>query len=124
MRETTDTRFKITPKGTFKMTCCAPCLKKMTKSDSPKPYYEFKFEYVHEGKMENHLEIIFPSQASTLLRAFKCNEPEPGVFDWDKEEVNGKVILAEIDHIADKKDKTKLRASIVKAEAVVEEVPF
>lgn len=125
MRETTDTRFKITTAGTHQMTATKPCIKKMSKSDSPKPYYEFYFEFMNDGKLESHLEILFPNQAGMLLRALQCKEVEPGVFDWDKEEIIGRKIVAEIAHIPDRKDKTKLRASIVKAEPVPEEaVPF
>lgn len=122
MPETTDTNFQITPEGTYVMTATKPCIKKLSKND--KPYYTFEFSYVSEGKVETHKEILFPSQAGLLLKAFGCKEVKTGVFEWEKDEVINRKIKAEIKHLDDKKDPTKKRASIVSAEQVAEEIPF
>ena len=123
MRETTDTRFKIAPAGTWAMTATKPCIKKLSVKNNA--YYTFHFEFMNNGSFENHQEIIFPSQSAMILRALQCKETEAGVFDWDKEEIVGRKITATIVHEADKKDSSKIRAKISSAEPIKDEViPF
>lgn len=124
MPERTDTNFQITPEGVYDMTSTKPCVKKLTKTD--KPYYTFEFSYVSDGVLDTHKEIVFPSQAGLLLKAFGCKEVKPGVFEWEKDEIVNRRIRATIKHLDDKKDPTKKRASIVAAEPLAEEpsIPF
>ena len=124
MPETTDTNFQITPEGIYAMTATKPCVKRLTKTD--KPYYTFELSYVSDGKVDTHKEILFPSQAGLLLKAFGCKEVKPGVFEWEKDEIMNRRIKATIKHIDDKKDSTKKRACIVAAEPMEEEpsIPF
>jgi hypothetical protein len=124
MPETTDTNFQMTAAGVHDMTAIKPCIKKLTKND--KPYYTFEFSYVLDGRVETHKEIIFPSQAGLLLKAFKCKEVKPGVFEWEKDEILNRRIRATVAHQDDKKDPTRKRAVIIAAEPLEEEpsIPF
>lgn len=126
MPEITDTngKYKITPEGKYKFTVSIPPAKKLSKEG--KPYYKFVFEYLNEEKtIETHEQFFLPWMLGDLLRACQCKEIKPGVFSWDKEDVVGKTIDAEIIHEINKKDPTKTMVNMIKIkESEKEEIPF
>lgn len=108
MAETTDTRFKMFPEvkdQSFRI--MAVPLK--FKDDNGRSHYSFQFEALIGNSLETHKERFFPSQIAPLLRALGCKEIEDGVFEWEREEVCGKTIIADIVHEANAKSKDPLK---------------
>ena len=104
MPERTDTRFKMFPEGTdYNFRVAGVPLK--FKHDGGGTQYAWEFETLINNSIETHKERFFPSQIAPLLRALGCQEIEGGVFEWEREDVNGKTFIGDIVHEANSKSK-------------------
>ena len=104
MPERTDTRRKMFPEVKdcdFRVSS----VPQKFKDDNGRTHYSWEFEALVNGGLETHKERFFPSQIAPLLRALGCKEVEPDVFEWEREEVQGKHILADIVHESNTKSK-------------------
>ena len=118
--ERTDTRgFELFPTGRYKFQVASVPLKK--KSDKGAIYYEFAFETPVNNTLKKYTERFMVWKAGELLKALGAQEVEPNVFDWDKEQVVGKMVEADIIHEPDQKDPNKKWARM---KNIVEALPF
>ena len=119
MPEVTDTNPDIYPEGRTTLKAVKPAVKKLT--NAGKPFYIFEFEGMVDGDIKTHKEVRMPWMCADILRAFGFPETKPGVFTWEKNDVDGKAIDCVIVHEPDFKDKTKIRARITEP---TEGIPF
>ena len=96
MRERTETGYEVFPEGHYTFTVTEPATK--GKSPKGKYYYIFKFKSVVNGRPKKYTEVMMTWMAGELLRALRCTEESKGVFDWDKEEIVGRSVVADIIH--------------------------
>lgn len=127
MRERTETGFELFPecKGvTFTVTEAAT----KGKTQKGKYYYLFRFTANIDGRLRKYTEAMMVWMSGDILRALGCSEIEKGVFDWDKAEIVGRQLVADIVHEADFKDPAKMVARLksirpVGGEAMAEPPP-
>jgi hypothetical protein len=117
VRETTNTeRFELFPEGQYKFTVVGKPEKIKTGKTS---YRKWIFSYEgYNGNLRKVSFIIFPWESEELLLAVGGNKVKGGV-DWDDDQVDGKVIEADVVHEADNRGTTRAKIKNVK-----EQIPF
>jgi hypothetical protein len=115
--ERTDTRNGLQP-GHYTFTICSPVEKGEFKEG--KIYYEFNFEV--NGNI--HTEKIPVWAAAEILRAIGAKEIESDVFEWDKDQVVGINVDADIVMEQSKNGKTYRRMRNITKVRTDEKLPF
>jgi hypothetical protein len=106
--ERTETGFEITPECTnTRFTVTEPAEK--GKTPKGKYYYLFRFKAIIDGQVRKHTAIYMTWLAGDLLKALQCQEEKPGssVFLWEKDEIVGRSIIADIAWIPDYRNPEK-----------------
>jgi hypothetical protein len=106
--ERTETGFEVTPECTnVRFTVTEPAEK--GKTPKGKYYYIFRFKCVIDGVVRKHNALYMTWLAGDLLKALQCQEEKPGnnVFLWEKAEIVGRSIFADIVHVPDYKNPEK-----------------
>ena len=118
MRERTELglQFDLLAEGEYLFTVAKPVEKKRAVS-SDAIYYLWRLSYEDaEGKRKSHVYNCMPWLVGPILEALGYTlimEGTKKVYDWDREEVNGRQFWATCKHEPDAKDKTKTRANLV-----------
>ena len=106
--ERTETGYEITPEcKETRFTVTKPAEK--GKTQKGKYYYIFRFKAVINGEPKAHSEVRMTWMAGDLLGALRCKEEKPGsgTYLWEKDEIVGRAVIADIVHGPDFKNPDK-----------------
>ena len=102
MERTNTKRFELFPEGTYLFTVTQAPEKFRTETD--KIRYVWKFSTTIDGRPREYKESMMVWLMGDLLRALECQEITPDDFEWEVEEVVGKIIWGTIKHEPDRRD--------------------
>lgn len=125
-KETTDcTGYGLFPEGKYTFTV-TEVPEKFRAGKSIRFVWKFVTEVLNEaGEWVNrkYVESIMVFEMADLLRALGYEEKGKNKFEWDRDTVVGKRFTAEIQHIPDRKDQSKVWARLRNIKSS-ESVPF
>lgn len=102
MRERTNTGgFELFPVGRYKFTVSD--IPEKIRGETGKIRFAFRFTTVINGQIRDYKESFMAWLVGDLLRALGCEEVKKDAFDWDRAEVVGKEVWANIVHEPDSK---------------------
>jgi hypothetical protein len=111
MPERTETGYEVFPEAKdLLFTVTKPAEK--GKTQKGKYFYVFRFKTVLNDRTKNYSEAMMTWMAGDLLRVLGCKEVSKGIFEWEKDEIVGRQVVADIVHEPDFRDPDKPTAKM------------